>query len=45
MDGGRDYNKRVGNLCDVREVPTKALFNRLEKLPRGDRGSEWKHHG
>lgn len=45
VDGGRDYSRRVGDLCDVREVPTKALFDRLEKLPRRDRGSEWKRLG
>lgn len=41
VDGGCDYNRRVGNLDDIRDIPTKALFDRLSELPRGDRGSEW----
>jgi len=45
VDGGHDYGRRVAeNLDDVREIPTKALFDRLKELPNGARGSEWKRH-
>lgn len=45
VHGGDDYNRRVGDLRDVKEVPTKALFDRLAKLLAKDRLKEWKRYG
>ncbi len=41
VDGGSDYNRRVGDLGDIGEVPTKRLFKRLAALPAEDRPAEW----
>jgi len=42
VDGGRDYNRRVGSPGDIGEVLNRGMLEDLAALPAKDRVAEWR---